>query len=68
MGTEIFHQLKMVLKHNNLNTSVGDEGGFAPNLNSESDALDIISMAIKKANYKLVDDFVFALDLSLIHI
>ncbi len=63
-SAEVFHCLKSIINDKGLSTSVGDEGGFAPNLNSESDALDIISMAIKKANYKLVDDFVFALDVA----
>ena len=63
-SAEVFHCLKSIINDKGLSTSVGDEGGFAPNLNSESDALDIISMAIKKAKYKLVDDFVFALDVA----
>ena len=63
-SAEVFHCLKSIINDRGLSTSVGDEGGFAPNLNSESDALDIISMAIKKAKYKLVDDFVFALDVA----
>ena len=63
-SAEVFHCLKSIIDDKGLSTSVGDEGGFAPNLNSESDALDIISMAIKKAKYKLVDDFVFALDVA----
>ncbi|MDC3171894.1 phosphopyruvate hydratase [Pelagibacteraceae bacterium] len=63
-SAEVFHCLKSIINDRGLSTSVGDEGGFAPNLNSESDALDIISIAIKKAKYKLVDDFVFALDVA----
>ena len=63
-SAEVFYCLKSIINDRGLSTSVGDEGGFAPNLNSESDALDIISMAIKKAKYKLVDDFVFALDVA----
>ncbi len=63
-SAEVFHCLKSIINDRGLSTSVGDEGGFAPNLNSESDALDIISMAIKKAKYKLVEDFVFALDVA----
>ena len=52
MGTEVFHALKAVLHERGLNTAVGDEGGFAPNLESIEDALDVIILAIKKAGYK----------------
>lgn len=52
MGTEVFHALKSVLKARGLSTAVGDEGGFAPNLNGVEDALDVIMEAIKKAGYK----------------
>ena len=52
MGTEVFHALKAVLHSRGLNTAVGDEGGFAPNLNGVEDALDVIVEAIKKAGYK----------------
>ncbi len=52
MGTEVFHALKAVLKKRGLSTAVGDEGGFAPNLNGVEDALDCIVQAIKDAGYK----------------
>ena len=52
MGTEVFHALKAVLHERGLNTAVGDEGGFAPNLDGIEDALDVIILAIKKAGYK----------------
>lgn len=52
MGTEVFHALKAVLKARGLSTSVGDEGGFAPNLDGIEDALDVIVKAIKNAGYK----------------
>lgn len=52
MGTEVFHALKSVLKKRGLSTAVGDEGGFAPNLNGVEDALDVIMQAIKTAGYK----------------
>lgn len=52
MGTEVFHALKGVLKKRGLSTAVGDEGGFAPNLNGVEDALDVIITAIKDAGYK----------------
>jgi enolase len=63
-STEVFHNLKKIINDKGLSTSVGDEGGFAPNLDSESDALDLISLAIKKSGFKLIDDFVFALDIA----
>ena len=63
-STEVFHNLKKIVNDKGLSTSVGDEGGFAPNLDSESDALDLISLAIKKSGFKLIDDFVFALDVA----
>ena len=63
-SSEVFHNLKSIINDKGLSTSVGDEGGFAPDLNSESDALDLISQAIKKSGFKLVDDFVFALDVA----
>lgn len=61
-GTEIFHHLKAVLKARGLNTAVGDEGGFAPNLNSNGDALDAIAEAVASAGYKLGTDVTLALD------
>lgn len=62
MGAEIFQYLKKLLQSDNHNTNVGDEGGFAPNLNSASEALDYIARAVEKAGYKLGDDVVLALD------
>ncbi|MEN2435748.1 phosphopyruvate hydratase [Weeksellaceae bacterium A-14] len=61
-GTEVFHSLKSVLKGRGLSTSVGDEGGFAPNFENIEDALDTLLKAIEKAGYKPGDDFMFALD------
>ena len=61
-GAEIFHNLKKVLKSQKLFTGVGDEGGFAPDLKSNQEALEVISVAIGKAGYRLKDDIVFALD------
>jgi enolase len=63
-GTEIFHSLKSVLKSRGLQTNVGDEGGFAPNLNGVEDALDTISQAVEKAGYKLGEQIYFALDVA----
>lgn len=62
MGTEIFHHLKAVLKARGLSTAVGDEGGFAPNLASNEDALKVISEAVANAGYKLGIDVTLALD------
>ena len=63
MGTEIFHNLKKVLHDRNLSTAVGDEGGFAPNLEGGTeDALDTIGKAVANAGYKLGDDVMIALD------
>jgi enolase 1/2/3 len=61
-GVEVFHSLKSVLKSRHLSTAVGDEGGFAPNLNSADDALESISTAIEKAGYKLGEQIFLALD------
>jgi enolase len=61
-GAEIFHTLKSQLKEANLNTNVGDEGGFAPNLKSAEAALDFVMQAITKAGYKPGDDVMVALD------
>ncbi|MBI2341032.1 MAG: phosphopyruvate hydratase [Deltaproteobacteria bacterium] len=61
-GTEIFHSLKKVLKERKLNTSVGDEGGFAPNLASNQEALEVIMEAIDRAGYKPGVDIGLALD------
>jgi len=63
-GAEVFHALKSVLKERGLSTAVGDEGGFAPNLNSVEDTLDTIAKAIEKAGYKLGPDIAFALDVA----
>jgi len=62
VGAEIFHSLKKVLHDKHLNTAVGDEGGFAPNIPSADEALAIISHAIEKAGYKLGSQVSFALD------
>lgn len=62
MGAEIFHTLKKSLHDAGLNTNVGDEGGFAPNLKSPDEALGYISKAVEKAGYKLGEDIFFALD------
>jgi enolase len=62
MGTEVFHHLKKVLSSKGLSTNVGDEGGFAPNLKSNEEALDTILMAIENAGYKPNEDFQLALD------
>ena len=64
MGTEVFHALKGVLKGLKLSTSVGDEGGFAPKLASNVQALDVIIEAIKKAGYKPGKDIFLALDVA----
>ena len=64
MGTEIFHQLKKVLKYKNLNTSVGDEGGFAPNLKSNNEAIEVILKAIDNAGYKAGKNVYIALDVA----
>ena len=64
MGTEIFHQLKKVLKNKNLNTSVGDEGGFAPNLKSNHEAIEVILKAIDNAGYKAGKNVYIALDVA----
>lgn len=62
MGSEVFHALKSILKEKNLSTAVGDEGGFAPNLKSNSEALEIILQAVDKAGYKAGKDITIALD------
>jgi len=64
MGAEIFHALKGVLKGKGYNTSVGDEGGFAPNLKSNEEALEVIMEAIVKAGYKPGEDILLALDVA----
>ena len=62
MGAEIFHHLKNVLHDRGLNTAVGDEGGFAPDLRSTDEALELLATAVDKAGYKLEQHVVFALD------
>ena len=64
MGTEVFHHLKKVLKQHGLNTAVGDEGGFAPNLSSNEAALEEIMKAITAAGYRPGTDVVLALDVA----
>lgn len=61
-GTEIFHHLKNVLKERGMSTNVGDEGGFAPNLNSNEEAIQVVMEAITKAGYKPGEDVWIALD------
>ena len=63
-GVEIFHHLKEVLQSNRLNTAVGDEGGFAPNLGSNQEALDLILEAIKQAGYRAGEQVWIALDVA----
>ncbi|WP_018983541.1 phosphopyruvate hydratase [Salinimonas chungwhensis] len=62
MGAEIFHNLKKVLSAKGLSTAVGDEGGFAPNLSSNAEALAVIVEAVEKAGYKMNEDVTLALD------
>jgi len=64
MGAEIFHSLKKLLNAKGLNTAVGDEGGFAPSLNSNEEAIKIIMDAIKKAGYKPGKDILLAIDVA----
>lgn len=62
MGTEVFHHLKAVLKAQKLSTNVGDEGGFAPNLKNNEDAIKLVIQAIEKAGYKPGEDIYIAMD------
>jgi len=62
MGTEIFHHLKSVLKEGGYSTNVGDEGGFAPNLGSNEEAIEFVLKAIEKAGYKAGDEVFIAMD------
>lgn len=62
MGVEVFHHLKAVLKSKGFSTNVGDEGGFAPNLNSNEDAIEIVLEAIQKSGYKPGEDIAIAMD------
>ena len=62
MGAEVFHNLKAVLKDKGMNTAVGDEGGFAPNLSTNEEAIKVIIEAVEKAGYKPGDDIRIAMD------
>ena len=62
MGVEVFHHLKNVLKSKGYSTNVGDEGGFAPNIKSNEEAIEIVLMAIEKAGYRPGEDIMIALD------
>lgn len=62
MGTEVFHHLKSVLKSKGMSTNVGDEGGFAPNLGSNEEAIEVVLQAIEKAGFKPGHDMFIALD------
>ena len=62
MGAEIYQRLKIILKHRNLSTAVGDEGGFAPDLGSSQEVLEIMMEAVEKAGYRPGEDVVFAID------
>jgi enolase len=64
MGAEVFHALKAVLKEAGLNTAVGDEGGFAPDLKTNEETIEVILKAVEKAGYKPGDDVVLALDVA----
>ena len=64
MGSEIFHNLDKILKENNLSCGVGDEGGFAPNVSSTKEALDLISDAVKRSGYVLGSDVYLGLDVA----
>ena len=64
MGAEVFHSLKAVLKEKGLSTAVGDEGGFAPNLSSNEEAIKVILEAVKKAGYEPAKDIKLALDVA----
>ena len=61
-GTEVFHHLKAVLKSNGMSTNVGDEGGFAPNLGSNEEAIQVVMQAVEKAGFRLGIDMSIALD------
>ena len=63
-GCEVFHSLKSILKSKNLNTNVGDEGGFAPNVNSSAEVIEIILSAVEKAGLKINDDILLSLDVA----
>jgi len=63
-GCEIFHSLKSILKSKNLNTNVGDEGGFAPNINNSKEVIEIIIKAVEKSGLKLSTDILLSLDVA----
>ncbi len=63
-STEVYHSLKQILNDQGLSAGIGDEGGFAPNLKHDTDALDLLSKAVEHAGYKPGDDFSFALDMA----
>ena len=63
-GAEVYHALKSVLKANGLSTGLGDEGGFAPDLPANTDALDLIASAVDKAGYTLGRDIALAMDVA----
>ncbi|MDD6400658.1 MAG: phosphopyruvate hydratase [Lachnospiraceae bacterium] len=60
--SEVYHNLAKILSEKSYSTTVGDEGGFAPNLTGDIEAIELIISAIEKSNYKLIDDFVIAID------
>ncbi len=64
MGVEVFHNLKVVLKKGGFNTAVGDEGGFAPDLQSNEQAIEVLIKAVKGAGYKIGKDILIALDVA----
>ena len=64
MGTEVYHSLKKVLQDKGLSTAVGDEGGFAPDIDSVEEVLDILTEAVKSAGYECGSDICFALDVA----
>ena len=64
IGAEVYHNLKKLLKEKGYSTAVGDEGGFAPNLNSEEEAIELILKAVVKAGYEPIKDIVIALDVA----
>ena len=63
-GCEIFHSLKSILKSKNLNTNVGDEGGFAPNIKSSAEVIEIVLSAVEKAGLKINDEILLSLDVA----
>ncbi len=63
-STEVYHRLKQILNEQGLSTGIGDEGGFAPNLKHDTDALELLSKAVEQAGYKPGEDFCFALDMA----